>query len=49
LRWRKEEYDARGEEAAFTEEQLSQTEALETRGTPNRRGSAVSSPWRTRS
>jgi transposase len=28
LRWRKE-YDACGEEAAFTEKQLSQTEALE--------------------
>jgi transposase-like protein len=28
LRWRKE-YDARGEEAAFTEKQLSQTEALQ--------------------
>jgi transposase len=30
LRWRKE-YDARGEEAAFTEKQLSQTETLEKR------------------
>jgi transposase len=28
LRWRKE-YDARGEEAAFAEKQLSQTEALQ--------------------
>ncbi len=43
LRWRKE-YDARGEEAAFAEKQLSHTEALEKRGTPNQRGSAASSP-----
>ncbi len=48
LRWRRE-YEARGE-AAFTEKQLSKTEALDWSGrSPSWSASAASSPWRTRS
>jgi transposase len=48
LRWRKE-YDARGEEAAFTEKQLSQTEALEKKIAELERFCGKLVEWRTRS
>jgi transposase-like protein len=47
LRWRRE-YEARGE-AAFTEKQLSESEALDNGRSPSWSASAASSPWRTRS